>query len=152
MTSSAAPPWAGPDSAAIAEWKGTASRDLERNSVQVDTVYTQMKGGEFVRGITKPGVSEGMIGVLRTVRDALAASADDSQLEKIRPQLAAADDGLARLEASLASGGSALDDSPETLTNVLTSLAEGLAGVGAPAAEVRAVRTRTAELGKLLGP
>ena len=87
--------------------------------------------------------------LLRGVRDALANTGDADTQTKISPQLAAVDDGLNRMEATIAAGGNGLEENPATLTSVLSSLADGLSGAGANAAQVRAVRTRV-ELQRLI--
>ncbi len=116
----------------------------------IKQIYTQLSRGVVGKGVVSTEVGTNMVQVLRGVRDALANTGDADTQTKISPQLAAVDDGLNRMEAVIAAGGNGLEENPATLTSVLSSLADGLSGAGANAAQVRAVRTRVNALGKLL--
>ncbi|MCD4536370.1 hypothetical protein LRP67_19940 [Nocardioides sp. cx-169] len=132
----------------VQEQVGSAQQELNRYTGRIDTLYSKTMLKDL--GGREAVVGSGVVEVMRTMRDALEATATDDQRDRIRPHLAAADDGLARMEATIAAGGSGLDENPATLTNVLTSLADGLAGVGAPAAQVKAVRAQAAALERQL--
>ena len=116
----------------------------------IKQLYTQLSRGVVGKGVVSSEIGTNTVQVLRGVRDALANTGDADTQTKISPQLAAVDDGLNRMEAVIAAGGNGLEENPATLTSVLSSLADGLSGVGANASQVRAVRTRVNALGKLL--
>ena len=132
----------------VKEQLGSAQQELNRYTGRIDTLYGRT--GLKDLGGRDAVVGGGVVQIMRTMRDALEATATDDQRDKIRPHLAAADDGLARMESAIAAGGSGLDENPATLTSVLNSLADGLAGVGAPAPQVKAVRAQAAALERQL--
>ena len=124
----------------------TAKEDISRLFGQVGQVGKSGYPGVRVR----PEVGSGTVDVLRNVRAALTKAAGDEAV--IAPQLAAIDDGLHRMEVTIAAGGNALEENPAALTSVLTSITSALGTAGATASQLKAIRSRTDALGKLLGP
>jgi hypothetical protein len=119
------------------------AEQVERLGGRVDILSRSPRVGLTERDLA---VNAGLLEVLRTVRTSIEEVAPDDRREAMRASLAAADDGLVRLAAATEAGGSALSDSPQTLTAVVDSLVEGLRAVGAPAATVRILRTQTRAL------
>lgn len=109
----------------------------------------------FSRGIRLPGVretaaSEALSGVLRSMRESVAAAAPDDRRDVVDEHLREVDLGLARIDAVTASGGSPLADSSETLTALIDSLVDGLRAAGASATSVNAIRRRATALRRTL--
>ncbi len=101
------------------------------------------------------GVAQQIIGIaiLRTDQDVEGIrSVDDAGIDQEQRQLAAIDDGLHRMEVTIAAGGNALEENPAALTSVLISITSALGTAGATASQLKAIRSRTDALGKLLGP
>jgi hypothetical protein len=119
-----------------------ATTQLQQTAGRVDSLYSK---GSFT-GIKDTAVNTGLVDMLRTMRGSVEAIAPDNQRDAVAARMASVDDGLARLDAAAASGGSALADSPETLTSVVDGVVAGLQLAGAPAATIKTLQTQSKAL------
>lgn len=123
-----------------------AMKQLQQLNGRIDVLYSGGRG----LGTKELAVSDSLTSVFRAMRESVAATAPPDRRGVVEARLAGVDQGLERLGAVTAAGGSPLIDSPETLTGVVDSLAAGLAEAGAPQASIRALTTQINALRRAL--
>lgn len=125
-----------------------ALKQLDQLNGRIDVLY---RGARSVVGVQDKAVSDQLTDVLKAMRDGVSGAVAPERRDVVEAHLVAVDRGLERLAAVTASGGSALTDSPETLTAVVDALAAGLAETGLPKASLRTVTQQVAALRRTLG-